>query len=473
MTLVIPGVEIRVVKELVPRGLGATGILGIVGHTEKDLSAEPLRAVASLQEFLSVFGAGSAESMPEVRQAFANGVNEVVCANLPPSAGVASEGDLHVREEAGSLDVAARANGTFGDVIAVRAVGKAVPSGELADIEVFFRDFERPAEVFRNLGTNSADPSTFFASVINRDSALIQFPQFLPTFPGTPPGGILVPADTDTATAAKRALSRGGEATVQQYLQALERLETQPGIDLVTVSQAFASFDDATEVFSGVISHCDRMSALARTRIGFGQIPPHSGRPDTDEVKEMAATLTSDRFVLVAPQGYLGAVAGLVGGLEYFQSPTFKTLRGVTSLTFDFSDSDLRSLLQAGVLPVDKVPRRGFAVVRGITTEVSQINVTRIADRAVRHVQNIAQDFIGRLNTRAQRLAIKQLIISAFTRMEQEGALVPSTDGTSPAFEVEVESSQADFAQGIVRVHTAVRPVRAIDFIYATILVQA
>ncbi len=470
MPLVIPGVEIRVVKELVPRGLGATGILGIVGHTEKDLSGEPLRAVASLQEFLSVFGAGSAESMPEVRQAFANGVNEVVCANLSPSAGVASQGKLPVRQAAGELDVSARAGGTFGDGISVRAVGKAVPSGELADVEVFFRDNAQPAEVFRNRGTDSADPTTFFASVINRESALIRFPQFLPDYPGTPPSGLLVPADPPQ----QRALSGGGEATVQQYLRALERLETQPGIDLVTVSQAFSSFDDATEVYSGVISHCDRMSALARTRVGFGQIPAHgSARPNTAAVKIMSETLTSDRFVLVAPHGYLGAVAGRVGGLEYFRSPTFKTLRGVTSLTFDFSDSDLRTLLQAGVLPVDRVPRQGIAVVRGITTDVSQINVTRIADRAVRHVQNIAQDFIGRLNTRAQRLAIKQLIISAFTRMEQDGALVPSTDGTSPAFEVEVVSSPADFADGIVNVHTAVRPVRAIDFIYATILVQA
>jgi hypothetical protein len=35
-----------------------------------------------------------------------------------------------------------------------------------------------------------------------------------------------------------------------------------------------------------------------------------------------------------------------------------------------------------------------------------------------------------------------------------------------------LHSSQADFAQGIVRVDIAVRPVRAIDFIIATILVQ-
>ena len=49
---------------------------------------------------------------------------------------------------------------------------------------------------------------------------------------------------------------------------------------------------------------------------------------------------------------------------------------------------------------------------------------------------------------------------------------MPSTDGSDPAFKVDVYSSQADFAKGIVRVDMAVRPVRAIDYIYATVLVQ-
>lgn len=56
--------------------------------------------------------------------------------------------------------------------------------------------------------------------------------------------------------------------------------------------------------------------------------------------------------------------------------------------------------------------------------------------------------------------------------MQRDGALVPSTDGKDPAFRVGVYASQADFAAGAVRVDIAVRPVRAIDFIVATILVQ-
>ena len=57
--------------------------------------------------------------------------------------------------------------------------------------------------------------------------------------------------------------------------------------------------------------------------------------------------------------------------------------------------------------------------------------------------------------------------------MEREESIVPSVDGEQPAFLVDVYSSELDFAQGIVRADIAVRPVRAMDYIYATITVQA
>jgi hypothetical protein len=68
---------------------------------------------------------------------------------------------------------------------------------------------------------------------------------------------------------------------------------------------------------------------------------------------------------------------------------------------------------------------------------------------------------------------LKEKLTEVLLQMEKEGAIVPSTDGTEPSFVVDVYSSQLDFAQGIVRVDMAVRPVRAIDYIYATVTVQA
>jgi hypothetical protein len=51
--------------------------------------------------------------------------------------------------------------------------------------------------------------------------------------------------------------------------------------------------------------------------------------PPTIDTKKMAAALLSDRFVLLAPHGVVGAVAGRIGGLHYFESPTFKPISGI------------------------------------------------------------------------------------------------------------------------------------------------
>ena len=84
----------------------------------------------------------------------------------------------------------------------------------------------------------------------------------------------------------------------------------------------------------------------------------------------------------------------------------------------------------------------------------------------------IGELFIGKLNTEDGRNALKQKLTEFLLQMQSENAIVPSTDGSDPAFQLDVYSTQADFAQGIVRIDLAVRPVRAIDFIYATVLVQ-
>ena len=70
-------------------------------------------------------------------------------------------------------------------------------------------------------------------------------------------------------------------------------------------------------------------------------------------------------------------------------------------------------------------------------------------------------------------MALRERLTEFLIGMEREGSIVPSTDMTQPAYLVDVYSSQADFAQGIVRVDSAVRPVRAMDYIYATVTVQS
>jgi hypothetical protein len=126
------------------------------------------------------------------------------------------------------------------------------------------------------------------------------------------------------------------------------------------------------------------------------------------------------------------------------------------------------------VLAVAKQRNRGIVVFKGVDTSgpTGPISVTRVADHAVRGVKELADLFIGTLNTEDGRIALREKLTEFFFEMQREQAIVPSTDGTDPAFKVDVYSTQRDFALGIVRVDIAVRPVRAIDFIYATILVQ-
>jgi hypothetical protein len=118
--------------------------------------------------------------------------------------------------------------------------------------------------------------------------------------------------------------------------------------------------------------------------------------------------------------------------------------------------------------------RSGIGVfpVKGLLTSGRQISVQRTANIGVRRTNAIAEKFIGLLNDDGTRNALRQQIIAMFLQMERDGAIVPSVDGSSPAFTVAVYSSQNDFALGIVRIDVAMRPVRCIDYIYATLLIQ-
>jgi hypothetical protein len=280
------------------------------------------------------------------------------------------------------------------------------------------------------------------------------------------------PDDTQPPASVQGELEGGALPGADAYSSAIDRLEKDPSIDLV-----LASVQNATDVkfvkgiFSAVNAHCQAASDSAYNRIGIGGIPSVLN-DNISEIIAMASLFNSDHFALVAPSGVAGTVAGRIGGLDFFRSPTFKTLQGLVELPVDYSNSDLRQLITGNVLTVDFLEGRGFIIVKGIDSTGGQISVTRIADRAVRRVKAISDPFIGTLNTEDGRNALRQRIVEYFSQLERDGIIVPSTDGKDPAFTVDVYSSQADFAQGIVRIDIGIRPVRAIDYIYATILVK-
>jgi len=356
MTRIIPGVEIQVITEIVPQQLNPSGVVAMIGATEKGDSLKPTH-VGSFREFADKFGSKEKLTtdagtkyypiVKDVKQAFQNGVFEIV------------------------------------------VVG--IPSENITD---------------------------------------------------------------------------------QDCQNALDMLQSEPDVDIVMACATGLSSDPAVtpSVHSLIEAHCKTMEGYAKNRIGLGTVNENEA---VTAICSRTTNLASNRFALIAPYGNLGAVAGLISRLNYYESPTFKSLSGISELEKNYSPSEQQLLLSAGIIPIEAQRGRGIIVVKGITTKKDQISVIRIADHSVRGVKSIADLFIGTLNSPSGRMALKGKITEFLMRMEREGSLVPSTDGKEPAYLLDVYSSELDFAQGIVRVDMAVRPVRAMDYIYATILVEA
>jgi hypothetical protein len=236
---------------------------------------------------------------------------------------------------------------------------------------------------------------------------------------------------------------------------------------------------EVSTIHQALQAHAVTMADNGAPRIAFGSISTGEENAayknsDLSLIREHSAMVRNRRFVLVAPSGAEGAVVGVVGRMDPQDSPTFKSVPLFGIAPSAYRESQLNQLLGStmNLCVVQDRAGHGVVVLRGLDTTGDQISVTRVADECIRETKAISENFIGELNTDQARGALKQQIVATFTRMTRAGALVPSTDGTDPAFVVDVYSTQLDFAQGIVRVDIAVRPVRAIDYIYATIRVK-
>jgi hypothetical protein len=266
----------------------------------------------------------------------------------------------------------------------------------------------------------------------------------------------------------------GTSPTVAQYLEAIDLLSDDTRIDLVLASIEPARSDaEVRQIHQALLAHAVAMADAGAPRIAFGSVT-RAEQSSLQKIRDHAAAVRNRRFVLVSPSGAEGAVAGAIGRLDPQDSPTFKPLPlfGINPATY--RESELNRLLgpNTNLLVAQDRAGRGVVVLKGIDTTGDQISVTRVADGAIRETKAISENFIGQLNSEEARIALKQQLFATFTRMERDGALVPSTDGKDPAFLVDVFSTQQDFAQGIVRINIAVRPVRAIDYVYATIRVK-
>lgn len=451
MTRILPGVEIQVIKEIVPQQLNPSGVVAMIGTTERGEILVPTH-VSSYREFVDKFGAGEQSSITrDAKQAFQNGVFEIVVTAISGKEGSKAGYTFKDLKNRDTVRLEAQQSAESGNAIKVK-----VENGTVSDsVNVIVSD-GATVEIFENQSMNPTGEMSL-VDHINTHSKLITAKDLHST--AKPPNNN--PAECEVN------LEGGmtGVITKDDFEKALEKLEGDPDVDIVMAC-------DITdpEIHALIESHCMRMSLDAKNRIGLGTV---SRGESVGDICRRTTTLASDRFVLVAPYGNLGAVAGLISRLNYYESPTYKPVSGIAKLERDYTPSEQMDLLKAGILPLEAQRGRGIIVIKGIATSKEQISVMRIADHSVRGVKSVADLFIGTLNSPTGRSALKGKITEFMMRMESEGAIVPSTDGKEPPYLLDVYSSELDFAQGIVRVDLAVRPVRAMDYIYATIKVEA
>jgi hypothetical protein len=372
-------------------------------------------------------------------------------------------------EQAPQLNVPEPAPGTR-NLLLLRPAADADPTGlsvridagagTTMEVRVFQRGLQ---EEFTGL-VMDVDSDRYLPYVLANESRLVRFTPLSSREQNRMPAATAEPVE----------LSGGESPTVQQYRDAIDRLADDPRIDLVLASiEPGRAIDEVRQIHQALGAHAVVMAESAAPRIAFGSVGTAESR-NLDQIREHSALVRNRRFVLVSPPGAEGAVAGLVGRMNPQDSPTFKPVPLFGIAPARYRESELNRLLGSttNLLVVQERVGRGVVVLRGLDTSGDQISVTRVADIAIRETKAISENFIGQLNTAEARLALRQQIVATFTRMERDGALVPSTDGKDPAFLVDVYSTQLDFAQGIVRIDIAIRPVRSIDFIYATIRVK-
>src|SRR5262245_43194846 len=357
------------------------------------------------------------------------------------------------------LEIVPVAPGTNVSLQVARGVSTLDNATAVAHLPVFVDD--ALAETFTNLTMDPDDPS--YAPFTLEDSAVVRAHDLFVRSRATS-----FPAHM----ARPKPLAGGTSPLVSDYQDALDRLESAEEVDLVIASVA-GQLDQAgvRAVHRAVRAHCTKMADVARNRIGIGAVTAAEAAA-VPLILDHADDVRSDYFILSTPAQSEGAIAGLLARQDYFQSPTFKTIANLDGAPGSYTDAQLGGLITGNVVVINRKRGLGTIVIKGLLTSGRQINVQRTANNCVRSVKATCDKYIGLLNNDGARNALRQQIVALFLQMERDGALVPSTDGKAPAFSVDVYSTQADFANGIVRVDIAVRPVRAIDYIYATILVQ-
>src|SRR5512146_2075336 len=124
MTRILPGVEIQVIKEIVPQQLNPSGVVALIGTTEKGEALVPT-PVSSYAEFADKFGSSEKFTVTrDAKLAFQNGVFQIVVVPLAGQNGSRASLMLKDRKGKDSVLLSAKPSGEEGNKIMVKVEGE-------------------------------------------------------------------------------------------------------------------------------------------------------------------------------------------------------------------------------------------------------------------------------------------------------------------------------------------------------------
>ncbi|MEO1092838.1 MAG: phage tail sheath C-terminal domain-containing protein [Pseudomonadota bacterium] len=289
----------------------------------------------------------------------------------------------------------------------------------------------------------------------------------------------LLPDAFAAATEFQRFAGGTNAAVNANYTTGLDALSTRNAFIIVAAGQ------DHRQIGAALTAHVTTASSDLNKRERIGVVGSGVGTNATnpeDVDRVLGHSLASDRVVFVAPGirvfdrgsgndvtlpgSYAAAmVAGMISGFPVNRSLTNKPV-AVTALEEDYTTAELRQLVLARVLAIEK--RLGFRTVKGITTSTNsafaQVTTRRIVDKMKYGVRSAANPYIGLLNNTRVRAALQATIDSFLNNMVLAEELA--------AYELSVTASRQDEIAGIARVAITAQPVFSIDFIKVVITLQ-
>jgi hypothetical protein len=281
-------------------------------------------------------------------------------------------------------------------------------------------------------------------------------------------GGALPRRDVDAyfGSGSNTPGSNGAEAGPDEHAAGLERLANE------TVNIVVLAGQDAETMGAVLVGHLGGTAQTDHERIGV------IGARGSSVAEFLGHSMASDRVILVAPgiaypdgttlpAAYTAAaVAGLISSFPVQTSLTNKALN-LPGLALDINRGQQAQLIGRNVLAV--VPKEGFRVLKGLTTEgvgmpFSAIPTRRIVDFAKYGVRSAANPYLGRLNNGRVRAALKATLDAFLTRMVQDEALT--------GYILDVTATRAQEIAGEVSVTMTLQPTFSIDFIVVTMNLQ-